>query len=360
MARLSVCMTNYNDGKTIAKAIDAILTQSRQPDEFIIQDDGSNDDSVEIIQSFADKNPVIKFFKNKKNTGAIPAMQKVIGYATGDFIYGASANDWVLPGFFDTAMDLLERNTQAGLCFGNPKILDHESGQIIENDILWSDQARYFTPEEIADTIAGQAIYGLATIIRRDAFYEAGGFIPELKWHSDWFFTLVIAFRYGLVYLPQFVAVDRACMPGSYCWEGSRDKKQQSEVLANVIRLLKSQNFRDVLPLFIRGGVCNMFPIPIVRLVMSNPEFWDTESLLLIQHPLFTWNSRLVQLRNERAQRALEKRVGAIVCSCEELIAKGKGVEAAPIINQLILQFPTLVVVQRLMTKMNKSPHISN
>jgi glycosyltransferase involved in cell wall biosynthesis len=306
-------MTNYNDGKTIAKAINAVLSQSRPPDEFIIQDDGSTDDSVQIIESFALKYPIVKFVRNEKNIGAIPAMQKVMDYATGDYIYGASANDWVLPGFFETAMTLLEHNPQAGLCFGNPKVFDHKSGEILENDLLWSDHARYFSPDEIADIIAGEAIFGLATILRRDAFYEAGGFIAELKWHSDWFFTLAIAFRYGLVYIPQFVAVDHACMPGSYCWEGSQNWKQQSEVLANVLRLLKSPRFEDLLPYFMRGGVCNLFPIQIVRTVLSNKEFWDIESLLLIQQPLFTWNNQTSQIRNYRSQQALEKKVGVIV-----------------------------------------------
>ena len=310
MARLSVCMTNYNDGKSIAKAITAVLSQSRLPDEFIIQDDGSTDDSIEIISSFEEKYPIVKFFKNERNIGAIPSMQKVMEYATGEYIYGASANDWVLPGFFETAMTLLEKNPKAGLCFGNPKVLDHKSGEIIENDILWSEQSRYFAPEEVADTIAGEAIYGLATILRRDAFYEAGGFISELKWHSDWFFTLVIAFRYGLLYIPQFVAVDHAGMPGSYCWEGSRDRTQQSEVLMNVLRHLRSPRFKDVLPYFIRGGVCNLFPIQIVRTVMANKEFWDMESLLLIQHPLYTWNNQIAQIRNQRSLQAQQKKIG--------------------------------------------------
>lgn len=86
MVTLSAFLTNYNDADVVGRALDAITSQSRLPDEFIIQDDGSTDNSIEVIMPYVKKYPFIKFVKNEKNLGPIPAMQKVSSLATGDYI----------------------------------------------------------------------------------------------------------------------------------------------------------------------------------------------------------------------------------------------------------------------------------
>ena len=50
---LSVGMPNYNHGHLIGRALDAIVAQSRPPDELIIVDDASTDRSLEVIESYA-------------------------------------------------------------------------------------------------------------------------------------------------------------------------------------------------------------------------------------------------------------------------------------------------------------------
>jgi len=52
MPTLSVMMTNYNYGRYIAEALEAILTQSFQPKEVILVDDASTDNSIEVINEF--------------------------------------------------------------------------------------------------------------------------------------------------------------------------------------------------------------------------------------------------------------------------------------------------------------------
>jgi len=352
MARLSLVLSNYNYSWCVSRAIEAIVNQSRQPDEFIIQDDGSSDNSIEVIMPYVEKYPFIKFIKNEKNLGAIPALQKVADYATCEYMYGAGADDWVLPGYFEKAMDMFEKYPQAGLSCANACVYNRDTKQTNEIELMWADQAGYISAQQLAEVIGGMAVYGHTTIVRRDAFYEAGGFIPELKWHSDWFFGLVIAFRYGIIYFPEAVAVDNARRPGAFCFSGSSDWSQQKEVIANVFKLLKSPRFRDVLPYFIRGGVLNLFPYDAVKVVMSNPEFWDPESLLLIQQPLFTWNNRIAQIRNERAKIALERKVLGLIKQCEAAIDAKKINETDGIVTDLIRQFPNLSDVYRLKAKL--------
>jgi glycosyltransferase involved in cell wall biosynthesis len=351
MARLSVVLTNYNHAWCLTRAIDAIANQSRPPDEFIIQDDGSTDNSIDVIMPYVEKYPFITFVKNERNLGAIPAMQKVSSLATGDYLYGAGADDWVLPGFFKKAMKLFEQYPQAGLCCGNPTAYIKETGELYQTEMMWADLPSFISPDDLSVKIAGLNIQGHTAIMKRDAFFHAGGFITDLKWHSDWFFNLVIAFRHGIVYLPESVAVDNARRDGSFCYEGSRDQVQQVEVLSSALRLLKSEAFRDVLPYFIRGGVFYPFSQDVIRLVMKKSEFWDAETLLLLQHPLYFWNKAIVAIKNDRTNKSNDKKINQLLQNCEKSLDKDNVDEAESIIVDLARMFPSIPQVHFLQAK---------
>ena len=65
---ISVYITSFNKGKYLRQAITSVLNQSLQPEEIIIVDDGSNDNSREIIKGFASRYPeIIKPIIKRKN-----------------------------------------------------------------------------------------------------------------------------------------------------------------------------------------------------------------------------------------------------------------------------------------------------
>lgn len=309
MPRLSVYLTNYNHADCVEKAIKAIVGQSRLPDEFIIQDDGSTDNSVNVIMPFVHQYPFIRFVQNETNLGAIPAMQKASSYATGDYIYGAASDDWVLPGFFEKAMNLASLYPHAGIICGDIYEFLADTSQIIDYQLMWSDNQCYLSPDEVADIIAGQAVPGQAVMLRRDAFIETGGFRTDIKWHSDWFFNMVTAFRYGAIYIPEFVAVETARKPGAFCFEGSRNHHAQTEVLTAIVKLLTSDQFKDVYPRFARSGVLYPFSFSAVVGLMQNEELWNTQSLLLLQHSLHQWNCNLTSTNQLRNHSSLNKKI---------------------------------------------------
>src|SRR4051812_18986927 len=98
---LSVVHANYNHGKYISRAIEAIVSQSRPPDEYIILDDGSTDNSVEIIERYAARYPYIQVVKNERNLGLMANTPRLLGMAKSDYLYTAASDDHILPGFFE-------------------------------------------------------------------------------------------------------------------------------------------------------------------------------------------------------------------------------------------------------------------
>ncbi|TXI91482.1 MAG: glycosyltransferase family 2 protein [Neisseriales bacterium] len=94
---ISIAMATYNGEKYLAEQLDSILSQSQVPNEIIIVDDYSTDDTWQILQSYAKNNSTIKIYQNESNLGACQTFNKAILLTTGDLIALSDQDDVWLP-----------------------------------------------------------------------------------------------------------------------------------------------------------------------------------------------------------------------------------------------------------------------
>ncbi len=113
--RISVLMTAYNAEKYIAQAIESILNQTYTDYEFIIINDGSTDDTPNIIQKYADQDSRIIFVDNKQNQGLIAVLNQGLDMAHGEFIARMDADDISLPQRFEKQIAYLDMNPEVGV-----------------------------------------------------------------------------------------------------------------------------------------------------------------------------------------------------------------------------------------------------
>jgi len=301
---LSVILPNYNHATVVADQLRAILTQSYRNFEFIIIDDKSTDNSVEVIESVIAGDSRVKFIKNEKNQGVLKAVDDGRRLAQGEFIGFYASDDRLLPGFFEKSMSALSQAPQAGLATSVTAVFD-ASMQVRMDQGVWTDRPTYFNPDQLCDVICGGFVGCHNSIFRRSVWEECfppGDGYQRLKWHGDWFHTLTIAFRHGICYIPEILAALRID-PNSYSGAKMYDPEHQVDVVWTIIELLKSDAYRDVLPYFARGGVMAT-PAHVVRTVMAKPERWDPITMMLIQRPLLDWNLHAAQVQSQRRQRA--------------------------------------------------------
>ena len=92
--KISVYITSYNKGKYISEAIESVLGQTLQPHEIIIVDDGSDDDSREIIQSHANRFPerILPVF-NEQNKGIAACRNIALKRAIGEVVTFLDGDD---------------------------------------------------------------------------------------------------------------------------------------------------------------------------------------------------------------------------------------------------------------------------
>ena len=321
MSTLSVIMANYNHAHFVGGALRAILSQSRQPNEVIVVDDGSTDDSVEVISGFERTHANVRLYRNDANRGVVFTANRALSLASGDYVYAAAADDRIGPRFVERSMAMLEAHPQAALCCSDPASFDH-TGVVSRNANGWSDRACYFTPQDFASVLRGGFIAGHTTIARRTLMLELEGFRPELKWACDWFLWLVLGFRHGICYVPEPLAAFRRRLD-SFSAVGERDREQQDEVLTQLLGLMRCQEYRDVLPLFVRSGAFHHFGPQLVDLVLGDTAHWNLETLLLLLYPLHDWNLRMASDRHRR-QENLKARLEQLIPSIVEQCARDR------------------------------------
>ena len=285
-AKLSVLMANYNHAQYITEAIEAVINQSHKPYEFIILDDASTDNSVDIIQKYAQSIPFIKFFINKENQGVLRNANRLLDIAKGDYVFFNAADDKILPGFFEKCMDLLSRYPNAASCCSDPVFIKEIGHTSYTQRLNLSETATYFNPSELVKILkdTGFTIPGSTLVIKRQYLLDLGGFHPQLKWHIDWFASHVIAFRKGICYIPEPLACFRI-LPDSYSSSARRSKrgdKLYKSVIKEMLDLLLSDSYRDVLPLFKESGFLTIIGIPLFQLCIEKRKYRQFLSRRLI------------------------------------------------------------------------------
>lgn len=94
--RISVCMATYNGAKYIGQQLESILRQGRQPDEVILCDDGSTDETVHIIRKFIENNGLQdtwRLCQNEQNKGYPGNFYYAMGLCSGDIVFLADQDD---------------------------------------------------------------------------------------------------------------------------------------------------------------------------------------------------------------------------------------------------------------------------
>ena len=151
--KVSVILCVYNEEKFIRKAIEGILKQSLTDFEFIIVNDGSTDDTLDIINSYDDER--IRLI-DQPNMGLGASRNRAIDLAQGEYVIFLDGDDW----FRDDALEIAyseAKSLDTDISIFQIKYFDDDTGEYSDND--WfnlnsfdeSFDGRVFSPEECRD-----------------------------------------------------------------------------------------------------------------------------------------------------------------------------------------------------------------
>lgn len=272
---LSVIVPNFNHSKYLPAALDGLIHQTRTPDEIIVVDDASTDDSRVVIEAIAAREPSIRPFFNPRNEGVIASMNRGLAAARGQYVAFAAADDWTEPLFFQTGLKQLEDHPETALFCAEVRLVD-EAGRTrgIRPSARPSHRERCFSPEETRRLLTriDHFIIPLTAVFRRDRLIEAGGFDATLGSMADAFLARDLALRYGFCATPVTVANWRI-IPGGFSRSMSRDPDAVLDLLATArVRIERDPiypaGYADLFERRLRFSTC--------RVVLENdPVNWD-------------------------------------------------------------------------------------
>ncbi len=253
---LSVVMPNHNHARYLPQALAAHLGQTVPPEEIIVIDDGSTDDSVAVLRRIAADNPRLRVIPLDRNVGVNAAVAIGLGEARGTHVAVAAADDLVLPHFAESALAALARWPQAGFSFSDSASLREADGSVQVVPFRLAPEPRWFSGADLVTLFRHNAIWigSNTAVYRREALLAAGGFPPDLRWHADWFTTLALGFRHGAVYLPGVYCHFRV-RSDSYSSGRRRQPAVQRDVVFATLALLQRNENADLAQAFRTAGL---------------------------------------------------------------------------------------------------------
>lgn len=115
---ISVVLPVYNGEHVVGDAIHSILAQTYENWELIILDDGSQDGSLELCRSFAQKDSRISVNSNGTNKGLAASMNTLIGLTKGEYIAVQEQDDYSVPERIKWEVELLQSRPEIGCVSG--------------------------------------------------------------------------------------------------------------------------------------------------------------------------------------------------------------------------------------------------
>ena len=171
---ISVIIPCYNSAKYIVETLDSVKNQTFNDFEIIIVNDGSTDNSEEIINKYIHENKSINIvLVVQDNKGLSGARNTGAKHAKGEYIVFIDSDDKIHPNYLKKSIFLLENDTKLQIIYSEAEFFDAKKGR-------W--KLPYF---KINSFLIQNCIPAFA-VLRTKTFVNFNGFDENLKFTEDW------------------------------------------------------------------------------------------------------------------------------------------------------------------------------
>jgi glycosyltransferase involved in cell wall biosynthesis len=221
--KISIAMATYNGAQYLKAQLQSFLDQTRQPDELIVTDDCSTDDTETIVREFAKMAHFkVEFHRNEQNLGYCGNFNSALMRATGDLVFLSDQDDVWFPKKIEHMIDVAER---------------HPEALVVMNDAALTDEAL----NEVGLTKIGQIrsagfkldsfVMGCCCAIRRELLDLCMPIPSGFTGHDNW----LVWFANGL---------DAKVIDGTILQYYRRHESNESQFIANrITKVTKIQAF---------------------------------------------------------------------------------------------------------------------
>lgn len=210
----SVIVAAYESAGRIPLTLRSVLGQSRSDLELVVVDDGSEDETAEVVERMAQRDARLRLIR-QSNRGTAGARNRGIEDSRGRYLSFLDDDDFWLPTYLERVGAALAADPSAGVGFCDAWVLDASSGRVGSRSALerFARPIRRL-PERIASSEALPALLRVnflttcATTVTREALEVAGPLDPSIRGADDWDLWLrIVGEGFGMARVPERLAV---------------------------------------------------------------------------------------------------------------------------------------------------------
>ena len=195
--KIGVVLCTYNGERFLPDQLDSILAQERHPDEMLVQDDGSSDRTLAILDSYAAKAPfAFNVVRNQQNLGFVRNFEQAINRCDTDVIAVSDQDDYWRWDKLKKIEQIFASDERVGVLFSEAEIVDESltplgygllQGLHVSSVDLERIQSHDFLPPLLRRNLAPGATMALRSKVKQRMLP-----IPDGAYHDEWM-TLVAA-----------------------------------------------------------------------------------------------------------------------------------------------------------------------
>lgn len=174
MSEISVLVPSYNHAPFIGRTLKSVFAQTLKPEKLIVIDDGSKDESIEIIERALIDSPVETEFIRRENRGLSATLNEGFEKTSEEFFAYLGSDDVWLPTFLEEQISLLKARPNAVLAFSHAFLID-ENDSIIDCTNNWTNFA---DGNVLPFLLSGQVFSSPGVVYRRE-------FLQKYEWNEN-------------------------------------------------------------------------------------------------------------------------------------------------------------------------------
>lgn len=188
MPRVSIIVPTFNCARYLGRALDSALSQIYRDYEILVVDDGSTDETRELVDRYGGK---VRYFY-QANGGLSSARNLALSKASGEFIAYLDADDMWYPQKLERQVAFLDRNRDCGLVHSDVTVID-EMDRVIYLQVNKERGRKVPRGGCTRDLLRENHVLILTVLERRDCIERAGTFDERLKETQDYLHWMLLA-----------------------------------------------------------------------------------------------------------------------------------------------------------------------
>lgn len=189
--RVSIILPTYNDAEYLPGAIESVLTQTERNLELIVVNDGSTDNTADILSRY-DHLPQVRVIH--RENGKLPrALNTGFGAAHGEFLTWTSTDNYMASQMVERLADTLDAHPDVGMVYADWEVID-DAGHVL---------ATVETAPFDRDLLMRENYINACFMYRRKCQETVGLYDPTYYLAEDWEYWWRISARFNVMHLPE-------------------------------------------------------------------------------------------------------------------------------------------------------------